>query len=181
MNKRLLLSFALLSVCLIAVSWMIATLFHWFGSSNPTVAGAAITAPLGLIGLWYAQWQSKSRDISESHRSKKVEVYGTFFDIVEQFQNPKKAEVVLTQADAVPEEIRLQFVRLNRGLILWASPSVIKAWLNFRKHSSNKAMVLLAVDTMYQAIRKDLGNSNFGLARGDLVRITLKDPNELVT
>jgi hypothetical protein len=32
---------------------------------------------------------------------------------------------------------------------------------------------------MYKAIRKDLGNSNFGLKGGDLIRIGLKDPDEL--
>ena len=39
---------------------------------NNTVAIPIITAIIGLIGVMWTQWQSKSRDIAESHRSSKI-------------------------------------------------------------------------------------------------------------
>jgi len=35
------------------------------------------------------------------------------------------------------------------------------------------------MDELLKAMRKDLGNSNFGLERGDTVRVFLSDPDEL--
>ncbi|MEJ7565029.1 hypothetical protein WKI25_09540 [Acinetobacter baumannii] len=81
----------------------------------------------------------------------------------------------------MPEELKKKFTKLTRGLVLWASPEVIKAYLNFRAiandNSENK--ILYAMDEVYQAIRKDLSNSNSTLSKGDLIRLNLKNPNEL--
>jgi len=155
MGKRL-LSFLFFSAVVVAFGWSLSALFRWIGSTNPTVEGAAITAFLGLLGLWYTQWQSKSRDIRENHRSKKVEVYGTFFDLVEQFQ--KQTDTSSSTSVILTPELKDQFLRLNRGLLLWASPSVIRAYLAFRIQSQleDKSKILFAVDTMYREIRKDL-------------------------
>lgn len=151
----------------------------WLRSLDSSVAAALTTAVLGLLGLWYAQWHSKSRDIAESHRTSKIEVYSIFFDIVEKFQNDQVKDSELADGN-VPAWLRKDLTRLNRGLILWASPDVITAWLNFRRVTgSGGGSVLLAMDRMYKAIRKDLGNSNIGLKGGDLIRIGLKDPDEL--
>lgn len=167
-------------VILLAVSaaglWAIYSAFQWFQSLNASVSASLITATLGLIGLWYAQWQSKTRDIAESHRASKIEVYKVFFDLVEKFQTNIGDSVT---DDYIPEELKNDFLKLNRGLLLWASPGVITAYLNFRKVSTSGGNVLIAVDAMYREIRKDLGNSNYQLKTGDLIRIGLKDPTEL--
>lgn len=176
MNKRqnIFLAILLLVAILIFLFCIIYFFSIWLKTLNPSVGAALVTAFLGLLGLWYAQWQSKSRDIAESHRSSKIEVYNLFFEIVEAFQNEE------IDADDLTNDFKKKFQQLNRGLILWASPEVIKAYLNFRevagKGSEN---ILFAVDTVYQAIRKDLANSNFSLNKGDLIRLNLKDPNEL--
>lgn len=167
---------------LVGLGWLaLSGAATWMGSLDATVAASLTTAILGLIGLWYAQWHSKSRDIAESHRSSKIEVYSIFLDIVEKFQNGKVKDADFKDGK-VPEWLRQDFSKLNRGLILWASPDVISAWLKFRTVSTGGGgSVLLAMDRMYRAIRKDLGNSNFGLKTGDLIRVGLKDPNELKT
>lgn len=177
-TKQIVASIGVLAV-IVLIGWLlIGVITAWFYSLDSSVAAALTTAALGLLGLWYAQWHSKNRDISESHRASKIEVYGTFFNIVEKFQAGIVASDELTEEN-LPDWIRDDFAKLNRGLILWASPGVITAWLNFRTISISGGSVLVAMDQMYKAIRKDLGNSNFGLKEGDLIRIGLKDPNEL--
>jgi hypothetical protein len=156
--------------------WATYSALQWFQSLNASVAAALTTASIGLIGLWYAQWQSKSRDIAESHRASKIEVYKVFFDLVEKFQTNEVDEI---NDENLPEWLKTDFQKLNRGLLLWASPGVITAYLNFRTVASSGGNILSAVDTMYREIRKDLGNSNYQLKPGDLIRIGLKDPNEL--
>lgn len=174
------LAIAVVSLLVIAIAfWLLVSLASaWLRSFESSVSAALVTAAIGLLGLWYAQWHSKGRDIAESHRSSKIEVYGTFFDIVEKLQEDKLSREKLAGGN-IPDWLRANFRKLNRGLLLWASPTVIKAWLNFRAATTTGGNILLAMDTMYRAIRKDLGNSNFGLKKGDLVRIALKDPDEL--
>lgn len=180
MKVRQSLITAIALVVLAAITWLaLTTAASWLRSLDASVAAALTTAILGLLGLWYAQWHSKSRDIAENHRESKIEVYTIFFDIVEKFQNGKIKDEELGEGE-LPDWLREDFRKLNRGLILWASPGVISAWLKFRAISdSGKGNILLAMDEMYKAIRKDLGNSNFGLRIGDLIRIGLKNPDDL--
>lgn len=163
----------LLFICIYGVYF----LAGWIKELNPSVAGAVVTATLSLFGLLYVQWQSKSRDIAESHRKSKIEVYNILFDLIDKFQNN---EIEYDENNELPNEIKLKFRQLTRGLILWASPEVIKAYLEFRTGSvSNQGNILFTVDTLYRAIRKDLSNSNSLLNKGDLIKLNLKDPNEL--
>lgn len=177
MNKKQVVTgvLALLAVSAFGL-WAIYSALQWFQSLNASVAAALITASIGLIGLWYAQWQSKTRDIAESHRASKIEVYKGFFDLVEKSQTN---EIDGINDESIPEWLKTDFQKLNRGLLLWASPGVITAYLNFRTVADSGGNILSAVDTMYREIRKDLGNSNYQLKPGDLIRIGLKDPNEL--
>ena len=168
---------ALLAIVMTLWVFVSATL-SWFLSLDKSIAAALIPALLGLLGLAYVQWHSKTRDIAESHRTSKIEVYNTFFDIVEKYQDGSIDETELVDGN-LPDWLRRDYSKLNRGLILWASPGVISAWLKFRMVSATGGDILLTMDHLYQAIRKDLGNSNSGLRSGDLIRIGLKDPNEM--
>lgn len=180
MNKKQIIINIIVVVVLFLIGWLlISTTISWLKTLDKSVVAALTTAFLGLFGLWYAQWQSKSRDIAESHRISKIEVYSIFFGLVEKFQTGDVKDEELEEEN-LPDWLKEDYAKLNRGLILWASPSVITAWLKFRTTSKAGGNdVLLAMDEMYRAIRKDLGNSNFNLKNGDLIRIGLKDPDEL--
>ena len=179
MNKKQIALVIITLVVLLLLGWLIfGGIISWLKSQDSSVAAAFTTAIFGLSGLWYAQWHSKSRDIAENHRASKIKVYSIFFDLVEKFQAEEITDDELEEEN-LPEWLKKDFTELNRGLILWASPNVITAWLKFRTVSTSGGNILLAMDDMYKAIRKDLGNSNFGLKTGDLIRIGLKDPDEL--
>ena len=83
---------------------------------NNTVAIPIITAIIGLIGVMWTQWQSKSRDIAESHRSSKIETYSLFFDIIEKFQRTIKNDQEIDILSDV--DLQAKFEKLNRGFIL---------------------------------------------------------------
>lgn len=175
-KKSLLIATAVIAIFALIAYFVFSAALTWIRGLDSDVAAAVITALIGLFGLWYAQWHTRSREISESHRKSKIEVYNIFFDLVDKFQDESVDTDFKNKEDA-PEWLKKDFRRLSRGLILWGSPDVIKAWLEFRTAAgSNKGNILLFVDKMYQAIRKDLGNSNFGLQSGDLIKSTVSDP-----
>jgi len=165
---------------LAGIAWLIWNIVQWIASLEPTYSGPTITAIVGFIGLIYAQWHSKSREIQQSHRPQKIEVYNGFFAILERFlKNPDEQKALEEGGEEnLPEDLRDQFWQLNKGLIVWASPAVIKSWLHFRKVSTTGGNTIVAMDNVLKAIRKDLGNSNFGLQAGDSVKVFLRDPDE---
>ncbi|WP_286718836.1 hypothetical protein [Thalassolituus sp. UBA2009] len=165
---------------LAGIAWLIWNIVLWVASLEPSYSGPTITAIVGFIGLIYAQWHSKSREIQQSHRPKKIEVYNGFFSILERFLKNPDEQKALEQGgeESLPEDLRDQFWQLNKGLIVWASPAVIKSWLHFRKVTTTGGNTLVAMDNVLKAIRKDLGNSNFGLQIGDSVKVFLRDPGE---
>lgn len=178
---RILFGFVLLAAIGAGLWFFIGALLDVITGLGKEVAAAFITALLGLFGILYAQWHSKSKEISDSHRPAKIEVYETFFDIVERFMTEERAKAFDPESDDFPDDLKQQFMKLSRGMIVWASPQVIRAWSKFRARAGAGSAkdTLLAVDAVLQAIRADLGNSNFGLARGDVVKIYLKDPGEV--
>lgn len=105
MGRRVTSGIIFLILCALGI-WSIYSLFQWFQSLNASVAAALITASIGLIGLWYAQWQSKSRDIAESHRASKIEVYNIFFDLVDKFQTNEISDIT---EDNIPDWLRSDF------------------------------------------------------------------------
>lgn len=178
---RNILTVALGLVFLAGFLWLLWNIVTWIASLEPSYLGPTITAIIGFIGLIYAQWHSKSREIQQSHRPQKIEVYNGFFAILERFlKNPEEQKALEEGGDEnLPSELRDQFWQLNKGLIVWASPAVIKSWLHFRNVSSSGGNILIAMDNILKAIRKDLGNSNLGLQIGDSVKVFLKDPSKL--
>lgn len=70
----------------------------------------------------------------------------------------------------------------KRDLMFRASPQVIKAIIRFEKKSGNQKndkIVLRLVDDIYLAMRKDIGQSNFGLQNLEMIQLFLKDKSEI--
>ncbi|MCP4139357.1 MAG: hypothetical protein GY755_03540 [Chloroflexi bacterium] len=172
---------------IIAVAYGIFLLLSNFlnriSSINESIIAAFVAALTAVFGYWYTQRQINFRNTLEAHRPKKVEVYGVFMDILEDALNSvKNKEKEKITPSNISDKLQKKFFKLNRGLIIWGSPKTIKAWHNFRlgsKESSSNHEPLFLMDAILRSIREDLGNSNFGLKEGDLIKIFLSDPEEL--
>lgn len=144
---------------------------------------AAVIAVSGALGtLLISQHHVKSREIRESHRPQKIAVYNRFMEaIVDVLRKSKEGQVDLAKGDLSDSMADFVF-SFTRDLIIWGSPGVIKAFEKFRRISTanpSPQTMLFIVDDMLREFRKDLGNSNFGLSRGELVALFLEDPDEL--
>ena len=139
-------------------------------------ASATLLAAVGVA--LYSQRGIKKREIAEAHRSQKIEVYNQFMATIVQVLRKSK-ENADNSADAFSKEFEEFFVTFTRDLIVWGSPGVIKAWENFRRGHTSSVLVLILVDDILREIRKDLGNSNWSINKGDLIKLFLKDPDEM--
>lgn len=144
------------------------------------VIGGIITIIVGLIANLYTQKQIKLREIDEAHRSKKVEIYSNFLEIVRRRISGNNKNIPIKPLKE--GELILQMTKFRTEIILWSSPSVINAFRNFEsiaEENTGIKMLLPAVDRLYREMRKDIGLSNKGLPQNQLVKIYLKDPSEL--
>lgn len=164
------------------ICWVVLTRFVGFlENANPSVASAVIgTMATLLVAFWsnlYVQRQVKLREIEEAHRPKKTEIYEKFLNVLSR-QLAANNPIVETTALSENELLRY-FHELQTQLLLWGSPEVIKAFQSFKAGSSSEKHPLIGVDKLLRAIRSDIGLSNQGLDNHELVKMYLKDPQEL--
>lgn len=162
--------------------WIVfSRLISFLESANPSVSaavvGAMATVLVGVGGALYTQAQIKKREIEEAHRSKKVEIYKKFLDIVARVMSENNPDVSLKAP--TKQELVDFMVEFKTDVILWGSPKVINAQLEFETASASGRNVLLDADKLYKAIREDIGLSNRGLEKRQLIKMYLKDPKEL--
>jgi hypothetical protein len=164
--------------------WLAMRFVAFLGTFESEVAAALVatsgTVLIGLITILLTQRDSKLRETREAHRGEKVAIYKRFMEsAVVDVMRRTANNVDLPEAEMVAlyQEFFLTF---TADMIVWASPSVIQAFRAFRTGSaSGNANALLLMDNILREIRKDLGNSNWGIEQGDLISTFLRDPSEL--
>ena len=171
-------------IFLVALAWggwtLLDGLIDLLSTLESTLAVAVVGGFVAVFGYLYTQWQTKNRDIAEAHRLQKIEVYNLFFDILEKVLLGVKQQPLV--AGKPPKELQKLFTKFTRGLVTWGSPNVIQKWSKFQAEGSQKEgkEVLYLMDDLLKAIRKDLGNSDFGLKRGAIIALFLSDPEKLL-
>jgi hypothetical protein len=175
MNKRNhpLISFILFAALSTFVVAGVVAGWQQLRALNPNVSAAIVAALAAVGGAIYNQRQTRSREIFESHRAQKIEVYSLYMDITDHVMKPHQEGL---SGDPAPEALEELYRKFRRGILVWGSPDVIKVFLSFRVTQGRQ--ILQRADDMFREIRKDLGNSNLGLEQGDLIKLFLKDPAE---
>lgn len=144
---------------------------------SASIIGAMATIIVSISATIITQTQIKLREVEEAYRTKKVEVYEEFLNTVTSLvmaENNNVSVQALSQQDLVN-----YWVKFKTNILLWGSPEVIKCQLAFELAAQKKGNVFIEVDNLYKAIRKDLGLSNQGLNNYELIKMYLKDPQEL--
>jgi predicted nucleic acid-binding protein len=176
--KRLvkLAGFALLCFVVLAVIYWLLTQFFTKMTNQPSHITVAIVT--GIVALVTSQQHAKAREITELHRPKKTKLYTEFItEFVGILRNHREGKM---QDTGVSKKLEDFFFNFTTGVMLWGSPDVLRHYGAFRRISVNPdPSNLLLVDDILQAMRKDLGLSNWGLARGDLIKMLLTDPESL--
>jgi hypothetical protein len=183
-SRQALGGFVGLAVIGVALAWLLYLVVRFARQLDPNVVAAIIAAMAATAGAIYSQRKARIRDIEDSHRLAKIEVYNVFMDIIDATIGAVQGGTPVTSEDGQPTpQVAAMFVKLRRDFVFWASPGVIQSFEKFRKvtgkpGASASEMVLMA-DEVFAAMRKDLRNSNWGLRKGQLMGLYLKDPDEL--
>lgn len=191
MNRLRTILLVVIVLCVIAAAalglWIVfSSLLAWIMAQESQI-GAAIIAFVGTVGVGIGavlitQQRSKSREIAESHRPKKIKIYSNFIKtMIGLIRKHKDSD---TKALENGKDIQNFFFDFTTQIVLWGSPGVLRHYAELRKQGQTpnpNPNIILIMDDMMQAMRKDIGLSNRGLSRGDLMKMFLTDPESLDT
>ncbi|MEM6854345.1 MAG: hypothetical protein AAF593_08050 [Planctomycetota bacterium] len=188
MSKRKLISiWGTVSVLLVGAIYLlirvVTSFTGWISSLESDLAAAIIAASAtvlaGFGAVILSQQRTKIREINESHRPKKIELYSRFVSMVMDAMHKYKDN---PEADIAEDAEVLEFFKeFTSDLVLWGSASVIQEYEKFRRasRSGEGLNIVLLMDQVIRAMRKDIGHSDWTLKSGDIVKAFLSDPSEL--
>lgn len=154
------------------------------------VLAGALAVSAAIVGAGLTHYSAKARELEEAHRLHKIEVYTEYTDLIVQgfsmvkdMEGLTDEEKLVRQAEMM-DEIQGGFLSFSKKLLLWGSPEVLRTYQRFRSYgqapeNAGNPHVLLYGDDVFRAMRQDLGLANEGLARGDLMKLFIRDPEEI--
>lgn len=160
-----------ISIVIAAIFIVGICVFLW--NAPAVIIGTMITAFAGITVALLTQQKIKLREIEESHRPKKVEIYQKFIDTMAVALSGQNKHTSIQSPTT--EELVDYFHSFKKDILLWGSPNVIKSHLEFEKISASDGNVFAAMNNIYKAIREDIGLSNAGLDNLELIKIFLDD------
>lgn len=172
------MSVLMLALCLACLYFFLAAVLDKLNSINSdlikTIVGASVaTIGAALTIVLGKAWELKTK-IRQDIRDKKIPIYEnqleTFFKV---FFSEKIGEEKLAEQDLIKA-----FAKFSEKIMIWGSSEVISAWEAFRTGSSepqNLERSILAFEAFILALRKDIGNSNKHLSKGDILKIFIND------
>lgn len=149
---------------------------------SPEVVAALTAGVLGLLGVLWNQRSLSRRQIDAAHHEHKAQVYTQFVEDVVIATLSKQAD---TPRKKLSDRDFRAMVRTYRDftgkLMVWGSEDFMRAFAIFLNAGRERkgAEVLLSLDDLLRAMRRDLGHRDGALIRGDVVKLILKDPDEL--
>jgi len=166
----LILGLAILAAIGFLVYYLISSLLH-LATVNPTLATAFVTGAITIVASISAvvvgRYFERRKEVEQAFRERRLQAYERFIS--------KFAEI--TGETPLPPDDLVRFLRqLNKEILLWAGPHLLKAYSMFLSAASDggAGKTFFMLEDFYRAMREDLGHSNTGLKRGDILRLILK-------
>lgn len=137
------------------------------------IVGAMATILVGISAVLISQAHERRRSAEEAHRLKKVEIYQDFINMISRMTGSQNEHLSMEEPDS--EELVKYLFKYKSDILLWGSPKVIKAQIEFEavSGSGNTKKLFMSVNALYMAIREDIGLSNSGLNNLELVKLAL--------
>ena len=137
-----------------------------------------LTAISGLAVTLWTQARARTRAIEEAHRDKKVEIYMGLLTFIKELQLSVKDQ--FSEMRVAEDDMVLRMATFRTEMTLWASPKVLLAFdAMIHPREDDPKDILLKIDPLYKAMRKDIGLGNNGLKPDFFAKSMLTDPSEL--
>lgn len=135
----------------------------------PMITGSAtVLASVGAV--IYAKHQEQKREIEQRQHARKAEIYQEFMDYW--------FGVLKAKRDLPEKERKRTSDAYNKSfpkkLVTWSSEAVIKEYGDYMGFDQHEDKDIFEFEKLLFAVRADLGHSNEGLKKGDLLRVFLK-------
>ena|SRR5438105_1437316 len=165
------LGFAMIVAVLYAVYRLLSFLIGALAVLPTTIAAALVTGSITIIGSVVAvalgRYLEKTKEVQAAFRERRLKTYEGFISVF----------MELTSGKQQTEDLVSFLRQVNKEMILWAGPKLLKAYIAFFKQSvidAKAGKTFFALEDFYRAIREDLGHSNTGLDRGDILALLIK-------
>lgn len=153
--------------------WMTYIFLSSLIKADPNVQASVITFIGAVIGVLYTQVHTQKREIKSRHFVEKKTAYLRLINFTFDFLENNRKGIENTDEKFLP-----QFMEFKKDLLVWGDQEVITSYYNFEDFSNKnpdaaREDLLLLVDDLYRAMRKDLGHNDNKLPRGNLVSINI--------
>jgi len=156
---------------------LIIKFFYWIRSfasnTEAVIVVALITGTLSLLGIVISNIIEYKQNTKRYLYEKKEEAYSEFIEMVYKLQQIQK------DGKISEKEITKDLISFSQKLTLWGSDEVVRKWIEIRTSSlnsdSNSINNLFVLEDIIFLIRKDLGQKNKGLKRGDILSFFIND------
>ena len=145
-----------------------------------TVAASLIVASatiiVSVISVLLAKFLEHKSEISKEMRIKKIPVYTDLINFMFRISFAEKRG----QKPPTDKEILDFFQGFTEKIVVWGSDDVINAFNAFRTfaqktQTTQNENILFVAETLFLAVRKDLGHKNKGLTKGKLLGLFVND------
>jgi len=162
------LGFVIVSLVFLAFYFLL----QYFLSASDNVRIAIFSVCGTLLGAIFCQFLINDREIAARHHTEKKNAYMPFINLcVEVMEAQKKGEEIPF------DELMEQGFNYKKELLVWGSVEVIVAMNNYEEVADEVDVsvdkLLLSVENVFRAMRKDLGHSDASLEKGALIGIFL--------
>ena len=156
------------------IGYLLFIVIRWLAKSisniDPGVGVALVTAATTIISSVYIASvnarKAKERMAFEAHRGKKAEIYNEFMGVILEIveNNPQK------NSTQFANKLTKFFPKFTAKLLIYGGPEVVKIYSKWRETApEDSEKGLLIIDEIFRAMRTDLGESNKGLDKNELL------------
>lgn len=142
--------------------------------SNEIIVGI-ITAGAAVLSLIWAKYRENKDNLKKELREKKKPTYEKMIDIIKKIKQSPNDETL---------DLSKDLLDLAGDLMIWASDDVLKKWVFLIKTAVGKNMrderydgenLILQIDAVLRAIRKDLGHKNKNIKENEIISMFFND------
>jgi len=141
-----------------------------------SLVAAFTTIVVSLVSVLVAKSYERRRAIEIELRGKKTPFYENLIALV--FDAIYSAKFGESMSE---KETHKAFADATKNLVIWGSPEVVSAFSRFRRlattasASKDPPSVMITVEGLLRAIRKDLGHDDSKVQKGDILRLFIND------
>lgn len=178
--KDFLRSVIALALCLGGIYWLfsafVARLNEFNTDLGKAIVGGIVAIIVAIITSAFSKaWEQRNKRLQDVHE-KKTPIYEEQMAVIFRILFASK----LGGTQPTTDDVARSFMAFTEKLMIWGGPKVIKSWQEFRTfvpQNDPRAQLNKFADFML-ALRADVGNSNSGITRADLLKLFINDYTE---